>query len=81
MTAALFKILNCQVNVYMIAKPELIRYSIIFTARCYASAVLEMGLCLSVCVCVCLSVTSQSSTKTAKHIGSHKQRHTIAQGL
>jgi len=25
----------------------------IFTARCYASAVLAMGLCLSVCVCVC----------------------------
>jgi len=34
------------------------------TARCYASAVLAMGLCLS--VSVCLSVTSQSSTKTAK---------------
>ena len=32
----------------------------IFTARCYASAVLATGLCLSV------SVTSQSSTKTAK---------------
>ena len=31
-----------------------------YTARCYASAVLAMGLCLSV------SVTSQSSTKTAK---------------
>ena len=42
----------------------------IFTARCYASAVLAMALCLSVCpsVCpsVCLSVTSRSSTKTAK---------------
>jgi len=33
-----------------------------FTARCYASAVLAMGLCLSVSV----SVTSRSSTKTAK---------------
>jgi len=32
----------------------------IFTARCYASALLAMGLCL------CLSVTSRSSTKTAK---------------
>jgi len=31
-----------------------------FTARCYASAVLAMGLCL------CLSVTSRSSTITAK---------------
>ena len=40
----------------------------IFTARCYASAVLAVGLCLSVCVrlSVCLSVTSRSSTKTAK---------------
>ena len=39
-----------------------------FTARCYASAVLAMGLCLSVSlsVCLCLSVTSRSSTKTAK---------------
>ena len=32
----------------------------VFTARCYACAVLAMGLCL------CLSVTSRSSTKTAK---------------
>ena len=35
---------------------------VVITARCYASAVLAMGLCLF----VCLSVTSQSSTKTAK---------------
>ena len=34
----------------------------VFTARCYASAVLAMGLCLS----VRQSVTSRSSTKTAK---------------
>jgi len=34
----------------------------IFTARCYASAVLAMALCLS----VRLSVTSRCSTKTAK---------------
>jgi len=39
---------------------------LIFTARCYASAVLAMGLCLSVSVSVCPSVTSRSSTKTAK---------------
>ena len=39
-----------------------------FTARGYASAVLAMGLCLSVSlsVCLCLSVTSRSSTKKAK---------------
>jgi len=38
----------------------------IFTARCYASAVLAMALCLSVCPSVCSSVTSRCSTKTAK---------------
>ena len=37
-----------------------IRFGVVFTARCYASVVLAMGLCL------CLSVTSRSSTKTAK---------------
>ena len=37
---------------------------IVFTAWCYASGVLAMGLCL--CLSVCLSVTSRSSTKTAK---------------
>jgi len=38
----------------------------IFTARCYASAVLAMALCPSVRLSVCLSVTSRCSTKTAK---------------
>jgi len=40
----------------------------VFTARCYASAVLAMCLCpcLSVSVRLCLSVTSRCSTKTAK---------------
>jgi len=38
----------------------------IFTARCYTSAVLAMGLCLSVRLCLCPSVTSRSYTKTAK---------------
>jgi len=37
-----------------------------FTARCYASVVLAVGLCMCLSVCVCLSVTSRSSTKTAK---------------
>ena len=47
-------------------------FSFIFTARCYASAVLAMGLCLclsvclSVCLCLSVSVTSRSSTKTVK---------------
>ena len=39
---------------------------LLFTARCYASVVLAMALCLSVRPSVCLSVTSRSSTKTAK---------------
>ena len=41
----------------------------IFSARCYASAVLAMALCpicLSVCLSVRPSVTSRCSTKTAK---------------
>ena len=38
----------------------------IFTARCYASAVLAMALCPSVCPSICPSVTSRCSTKTAK---------------
>jgi len=42
------------------------KQSPVFTAQCYASAVLAMGLCLSVCVCPSVSVTSRSSTKTAK---------------
>jgi len=39
---------------------------VVFTARCYASAVLAMALCLSVRPSVRLSVTSRCSTKTAK---------------
>jgi len=49
----------------------------IFTARCYATAVLAMGLCLSVCVCL-----SQVRVLLKRlNVGSHKQHHTIAQGL
>ena len=39
-----------------------VKSRLVFTARCYASAVLAMALCLS----VCLSITSRCSTKTAK---------------
>ena len=49
----------------------------IFTARCYASAVLAMGPCLSVCPCL-----SQVGVLLKRlNVGSHKQHHTIAQGL
>jgi len=51
------------------------RVHIIFTARCYASAVLAMALCLSVCL-------SQVGVLLKRlNLGSHKQHHTIAQGL
>jgi len=50
-----------------------------FTARCYASAVLAMALCPS----VCLSVRPSQVGVLLKrlNVGSHKQHHTIVQGL
>ena len=50
---------------------KLLETEAIFTARCYASAVLAMGLCLSQ-VGVLLKRLNR---------GSQKQHHTIAQGL
>jgi len=47
----------------------------VFTARCYASAVLAMGLCL----CLCLSQVGVLLKR--QNVGSHKQHHTILQGL
>jgi len=54
-----------------------------FTARCYASAVLAMALCPSVCLSVCLSVCPSQVGVLLKRLngGSHKQHHTIVQGL
>jgi len=50
---------------------------VVFTARCYASAVLAMGLCLSVCLCL-----SQVGVLLKRlNVGSHKQHRTIVQGL
>ena len=51
----------------------------LFTARCYASAVLAMGLCPSVSVSVCLSQAGVLLKR--QDVGSHKQHHTIPQGL
>ena len=45
----------------------------VFTARCYASVVLAMGLCL------CLSQVGVLLKQ--QNVGSHKQHHTIPQGL
>ena len=51
----------------------------VFTARCYASAVLAMGLCLQVCLCLCLSQVGVLLKR--QNLGSHKQHHTIPQGV
>ena len=50
-----------------------------FTAQCRASVVLAMGLCLCLSVCVCLSQVGVLLKRL--NTGSHKQHHTIAQGL
>ena len=51
----------------------------IFTARCYASAVPAMGLCLCPCLRLCLSQVGVLLKRL--NVGSHKQHHTILQGL
>ena len=55
----------------------------VFTARCYASAVLAMALCPSVRPSVRLSVSPSQAGVLLKrqNVGSHKQQHTTAQGL
>ena len=57
--------------------------SSVFTARCYASAVLAMALCPSVCPSVRPSVRPSQVGVLLKrlNVGSHKQHHTIPQGL
>jgi len=49
--------------------------SLLFTARCYASAVLAMGLCPSVCVCPCLSQAGVLVKR--QNVGSHKHHDTL----
>ena len=58
-------------------------FLIVFTARCYASAVLVMTLCLSVRLSVCPSVCPSQVGVLLKRLNvrSHKQHHTIAQGV
>ena len=55
--------------------------SSVFTARCYASAVLAMGLCPSVSVSVCLCLSQVVVLLKQLNLGSQKQHHTIAQGI
>ena len=54
---------------------------VVFTVRCYASAVLAMGLCLSVSVSVSVCVSQVGVLLKRLNVGSHKQHRTIAQGL
>ena len=49
----------------------------VFTARCYASAVLAMALCLSVSLSLCLSQVGVQLKRLKAR--SDKQHHTIAQ--
>jgi len=57
----------------------LFRFLIIFTERCYASAVLAIGLCLCLSVRLCLSQVGVLLKR--QNVGSHKQHLTIPQGL
>jgi len=52
----------------------------VFTARCYASAVLAMGLCPSLCLCLSVCLSQAGVLLKRQNVGSHKQ-HTIPQGL
>jgi len=51
------------------------QWFLLFTARCYASAVLAMALCLSV------HLSQVGVLLKRLNVGSHKQHHTIARGL
>jgi len=51
------------------------------TARCYASAVLAMGLCPSMSVSVCVCLSQAGVLLKRQNVGSQKQNHTIPQGL
>jgi len=59
----------------------LFRFLIIFTERCYASAVLAMGLCLCLCLSVRLCLSQVGVLLKRLNVGSHQQHDTIAQGL
>jgi len=52
------------------------------TARCYACAVLAMGLCRSVCLSACLCLSQVGVLLKRLNVGSQKEHHTIAyQGI
>jgi len=66
-------------DMFFLLYGKFVKFGHVFTARCYASAVLAMALCLS----VCLSVRPSQVRVLLKrlNVGLHKQHHTIAQGL
>ena len=49
--------------------------------RPHASAVLAMGLCLSVCVCLSVRLSQVGVLLKRLNVGSHKQHYTIVQRL
>ena len=65
---------NCR-NRWMNVRVVACQVSVVFTARCYASAVLAMALCPSV------RLSQVGVLLKRLNVGSHKQHHTIAQGL
>jgi len=54
--------------------------TVFFTARCYACAVLAMGLCPSVSLFVCVRVSQAGVLLKWQNVGSHKQHRTIHPG-
>jgi len=62
-------------------RSSLSEVQVVFTARCYASAVLAMGLCPSVSVSVCVSLSQAGVLLKRLNVGSHEQHRTIPQGL
>ena len=64
------KIFRTQLQVIHLYQPP------VFTARCYASAVLAMGLCLCSSVGLCLCLSQAGVLLKQQNVGSHKQHHT-----
>jgi len=52
-----------------------------FSARCYASAVLAVGLCPCPCPSVSVCPSQVGVLLKQLNVGSHKQHHTIARGV
>ena len=77
-TIGVARLSNVGFNQQLVVRPSVCP-SVCFTARCYASAVLAIALCPSVCPSVRPSQVGVLLKRL--NIGSHKQHHTIVQGL